>query len=103
MATEAAEGIKESGRGAPVLGWDLRGVRLPFIWLFQNMATMKDTGKVTVFCNCGLCSYKLHKQVDHISQADIKIIEVNILYYFLLLHKNIRCIPLTSMQTHFLI
>lgn len=44
-ATEAAEDIKESGREAPGPGSDLRGVRLPFTWPYQNMATMKDTGK----------------------------------------------------------
>lgn len=44
VATEAAEDIKESDREAPVLGWGLKEGRLPFIWLFQNMATMKDTG-----------------------------------------------------------
>lgn len=51
VATEAAEGIKESDRGAPGLGWDSRGVILPFICLFQNMATMKDTGKTLSLCS----------------------------------------------------
>lgn len=45
VATEAAGGIKASGREATGLGWVLKGVRLPFIWPFQNMAIMKVTGK----------------------------------------------------------
>lgn len=49
VATEAAEGIKASGREAPGLGWVSRGVKLPFIWPFQNMATMKGTGKSLSF------------------------------------------------------
>lgn len=44
VATEVAEDIKESDREATDLGWGLKGGRLPFTWLFQNMATMKDTG-----------------------------------------------------------
>lgn len=48
VATEAAEGIKASVREATVLGWVLRGGRLPFIWPFQNMAIMKVTGKILV-------------------------------------------------------
>lgn len=44
VATGVGEDIKASGREATVLGWVLRGVRHPFIWLFLNMATMKGTG-----------------------------------------------------------
>lgn len=44
VATEAAEGIKARGRGAPGLGWDLKGGRHPSTWSFRNMATMKVTG-----------------------------------------------------------
>lgn len=45
VATEAVGGIKANGREATGLDWVLRGVRLPFIWPFQNMVTMKVTGK----------------------------------------------------------
>lgn len=45
MATEAVGGIKANGREGTGLDWVSRGVRLPFIWSFQNMATMKVTGK----------------------------------------------------------
>lgn len=59
VATEAAEDIKDSDREATGLGWDLKGVTLLFISPFQNMATMKDTGKrVTVKVFIDLMSLK---------------------------------------------
>lgn len=45
VATEAAAGIKARDRGAPGLGWDLRGGKHPSTWSFRNMVTMKVTGK----------------------------------------------------------
>lgn len=48
VATGVDEDIKASGREATGLGWVLKGVRHPFIWLFLNMATMKGTGITSI-------------------------------------------------------
>lgn len=45
VVTGAVEATKERDNEAIVLGSALREVRPRFTWLFQNMASMKDTGK----------------------------------------------------------
>lgn len=66
VATEAAEDIKESDREATDLGWGLKGARLPFIWLFQNIATMKGTGKNRTLCSPPLnLTSQLVTQINH--------------------------------------
>lgn len=57
VATEAAEGTRESGREALGLGWVLKEVRLLSICPSQNMATMKDTGKSLSHCSPTLKLY----------------------------------------------
>lgn len=47
-----AEDIKERDREATGLDWDLKEVRLLFIWPSQNMASMKDTVAVLSTSPC---------------------------------------------------